>query len=90
MFYTDPRVEENVQNRESWGKDWSISGLEISGKQVFLSLKYQLGLYKEDTVNKCPKAVKWLYLQCNFHKLYAVVCPGTPYGSLHFCSTLCP
>ena len=28
----------SVQNGKSWGKDWNISGLEISGKQIFYPL----------------------------------------------------
>ena len=64
LFYADPKVEESVQNGRSWGKGWkiSLSGLEISGNKIF-------GLSKENTVNYCPNAVKWLYLQCSFQTL---------------------
>ena len=36
LFYANPKVEENVQYDKSWGKDWNMSGLEISGKQIFI------------------------------------------------------
>ena len=44
----NPKVEENIHNGKSLGKDENV--LEISGKQIFfLSLKYRLGLSKENT-----------------------------------------
>ena len=38
LFYADPKVEETVNNGKSWGINWNISGLEISGKQIFYPL----------------------------------------------------
>ena len=45
----------------SWSKNWNISGLEISAmKANLLSIKNRLGLSKENTVNHCLNAVKWI------------------------------
>ena len=38
LLYADRNVDENVQNGKSWGKDWNMLGLEISGKQIFYPL----------------------------------------------------
>ena len=77
----------HVENTKSRGKDWKMSGLEVNEKQV-LSPKHQFGLSKENTVNYCPIAVKWLYLQCNFFKFSRGACPWThlkaPTFSSHF------
>ena len=46
LFYADSKVKENIPNGKSWDEDWDITGLEFSGKKIFLSLKYWLGLSK--------------------------------------------
>ena len=58
LFYAYPKVEENVQKGKSWGKDLDKLGLEIGGKQNFFPLN--IGLSKENIVNYCPDAIKWL------------------------------
>ena len=46
-------------------------------KADLLTLKYWVGLSKENTANIYPNSVKWLYLQCNFLTFSGGACPLT-------------
>ena len=47
----DSKVKEKVQNGKSWRTDWNIyQALILVESRFFSSLKYQLGLSKENTV----------------------------------------